>query len=192
MKIAIIALSTFALASQATAQMIAYSLPVASTIWTAGKSAQISWTNSCNSTTGNTTFPVYLQEQQGQFQVPVPGLPELGFLNCIKPGKITVQVPLNITSGIAYSILVANGDVLSYSALFTIKSDIPGTTTSMTTTTLAPATTLAPTTTASAIMTVAPTTLAPPKPTGNTAAGALKAGSQAALVIVAAVASMML
>ncbi|KAF9899906.1 hypothetical protein EC991_008150 [Linnemannia zychae] len=186
MKFAVAALSTIALASQAAAQLIAYSAPIQATVWNAGSPATISWTNSCNLVEGNTTFPVYLNQQVGQYQVQVPGIPELGYLDCKKPGKITVQVPVNITQGNNYSILVTNGGNQSYSALFTIQSNITGPVT--TTTTLLPTTTVAPTTT-----TLPATVTTPSKPsiTPNNAA-VLKAGSQAALVIVAAVASMML
>ncbi|KAF9127863.1 hypothetical protein BGW39_005499 [Mortierella sp. 14UC] len=187
MKFTIAALSTLAFASQAAAQLIAYSAPIGATIWTAGSPATISWTNSCNLVEGNTTFPVYLNQQVGQYQVQVPGLPELGYLDCKKAGKITIQVPVNITQGNNYSILVTNGGNQSYSALFTIQSNITGPVTT-TTTTLLP-TTVAPTTS-----TVASTVTTPPSPSGtlNNNAAVLKAGSQAALVIVAAVASMML
>jgi hypothetical protein len=141
---------------------------------------------------GNTTFPVYLNQQVGQFQVQVPGIPELGYLDCKKPGKITVQVPATIPQGNAYSILVTNGNQ-SYSALFTINSNIPGSTTMPlpTTTTLPPVMT-APTTTVAPI--TSSTTAANPSATPNKPnhAGALKAGSQAALVIVAAAASLLL
>jgi hypothetical protein len=192
MKFAVVALSTLALASQAAAQLISYSAPISATIWTAGKPATISWTNSCNQVQGNTTFPVYLNHQVGTFQVQVPGIPELGYLDCKRAGKITVQVPA-VPQGNVYSILVTNGGNQSYSALFTINSDIPGAnttiptaTTAMTTTTVAP-TTMISTTTSAPLSTTTPN-----KPVTTNQAGALKAGSQVALVIVAAVASMML
>ncbi|KAG0280166.1 hypothetical protein BGZ95_011092 [Linnemannia exigua] len=187
--IALIALSALALASQASAQLISYSAPIASTVWKAGSPATISWTNSCSPVEGNTTFPVYLNQQVGQYQEPVPGIPELGYLDCKKAGKLTVQVPANLTQGNNYSILVTNGNQ-SYSALFTIQSNITGPVTTTTLTTPLPTTTVAPVTTTP----VAPTVTTPNKPTGTgtNQAAVLKAGSQAALVIVAAVASMML
>ncbi|KAK3816948.1 MAG: hypothetical protein JOS17DRAFT_778594 [Linnemannia elongata] len=190
---ALIALSTLALASQTTAQLISYSAPIGATQWTAGQPATISWTNSCTDVVGNTTFPVYLNQQVGQYQVQVPGIPELGYLDCKKPGKITVQVPATLPQGNAYSILVTNGGNQSYSALFTILSTIPGSTTSAlpttTTTTLPPvstATTVSPTTTTSV-----PTVSTTPSNKPNQA-GALKTGSQVAFVVVAAVASLLL
>ncbi|KAF8943911.1 hypothetical protein BGZ47_004906 [Haplosporangium gracile] len=188
--IALIALSTLALASQATAQLIAYSAPIAATQWTAGKPATISWTNSCNQVVGNTTFPVYLNQQVGTYQVQVPGIPELGYLDCKKAGKITVQVPATLPQGNAYSILVTNGGNQSYSALFTILSTIPGSTTSaLPTTTLPPVTT---TTVAPITTTSAPPTVTTTPPTKPNQAGALKTGSQVAFVVVAAVASLLL
>ncbi|KAF9545541.1 hypothetical protein EC957_010850 [Mortierella hygrophila] len=191
--IALITLSTLALVSQATAQLLSYSAPISATQWTAGKSATISWTNSCSDVVGNTTFPVYLNQQVGLYQVQVPGIPELGYLDCKKAGKITVQVPATLPQGSDYSILVTNGGNQSYSALFTILSTIPGSTTSaLPTTTMAPVTTVAtttvaPTTTASAAAAV--TTTPSTKPNQ---AGALKTGSQVAFVVVAAVASLLL
>ncbi|KAF9341213.1 hypothetical protein BGZ91_010346 [Linnemannia elongata] len=188
---AFVALSTLALVSQATAQLIAYSAPISATQWTAGQPATISWTNSCNEIVGNTTFPVYLNQQVGLYQVQVPGIPELGYLDCKKPGKITVQVPATLPQGNAYSILVTNGGNQSYSALFTILSTIPGSTTSaLPTTTLAPVTT---TTTVAPITTTSATTTATTTPTTKpNQAGSLKTGSQVAFVVVAAVASLLL
>ncbi|KAF9289845.1 hypothetical protein BGZ88_007593 [Linnemannia elongata] len=188
---AFVALSTLALVSQTTAQLIAYSAPISATQWTAGQPATISWTNSCNEIVGNTTFPVYLNQQVGLYQVQVPGIPELGYLDCKKPGKITVQVPATLPQGNAYSILVTNGGNQSYSALFTILSTIPGSTTSaLPTTTLAPITT---TTTVAPITTTSATTTATATPTTKpNQAGSLKTGSQVAFVVVAAVASLLL
>ncbi|KAG0061689.1 hypothetical protein BKA57DRAFT_500594 [Linnemannia elongata] len=188
---AFVALSTLALVSQTTAQLIAYSAPISATQWTAGQPATISWTNSCNEIVGNTTFPVYLNQQVGLYQVQVPGIPELGYLDCKKPGKITVQVPATLPQGNAYSILVTNGGNQSYSALFTILSTIPGSTTSaLPTTTLAPVTT---TTTVAPITTTSATTTATATPTTKpNQAGSLKTGSQVAFVVVAAVASLLL
>ncbi|KAG0378399.1 hypothetical protein BGX24_003933 [Mortierella sp. AD032] len=194
--ITLIALSALALASQATAQntteseKLFYSAPIGATVWNAGSPAIISWTNSCKDQ-ANTTFPVSLYQQSGTDQVPVPGIPDLGILDCKKPGKLTVQVPVNITQGNNYSILVTYNDVnstQSFSALFTIQSNITG----PVTTTLLPTTTAVPVTTTPSV----PTVTTPNKPTGTgtgaNQASVLKAGSQAALVIVAAVASMML
>ncbi|KAF9134249.1 hypothetical protein BGX30_011999 [Mortierella sp. GBA39] len=191
--IALIALSTLALVSQATAQLIAYSAPISATQWTAGKSATISWTNSCTDVVGNTTFPVYLNQQVGLYQVQVPGIPELGYLDCKKAGKITVLVPATLPQGSGYSILVTNGGNQSYSALFTILSTIPGSTTSaLPTTTMAPATTIATTAATTTTVAVAATVTTTPTPTKPNQAGALKTGSQVAFVVVAAVASLLL
>ncbi|KAG0335232.1 hypothetical protein BG000_007682 [Podila horticola] len=151
-----------AMASSVSAQTLFYSQPIAATQWTAGKTATVSWTNSCTDVVGNTTFPITLNEQAGLYQV----------------------------EGNTYSILVNNGGNQSYSAHFTILSTIPGNTT---TTTVLPTTTAVTTTVATTpLTTVTTTTTGTAKPTPSSHAGALKAGSTAALVVLAAVASMML
>ncbi|KAK3847912.1 MAG: hypothetical protein J3R72DRAFT_519230 [Linnemannia gamsii] len=124
--IALIALLMLTLASQTTAQLIMYSAPNGATVWFAGQPATISWTSSCDQVVGNTTFPVYLIRQTGNLQVQVPGIPELGYLDCRNPGNIPIQVPATLPQSHVYSILVVNGDMLSYSALFTIVSTISG------------------------------------------------------------------
>ncbi|KAF9300004.1 hypothetical protein BGZ74_008414 [Mortierella antarctica] len=94
MPITVIALSTLALASQAIAQLIHYSSPIATTIWTAGQPAMVSWTNSCNEVVGNTTFPIYIQGP------PVGMIPDaIGYLDCKMPGKSNVMVPATLPQG---------------------------------------------------------------------------------------------
>ncbi|KAF9315280.1 hypothetical protein BG003_003192 [Podila horticola] len=178
-----------AMASSVSAQTLFYSQPIAATQWTAGKTATVSWTNSCTDVVGNTTFPITLNEQAGLYQVEVPGIGPIGYLNCAKAGSTTVNVPATIPQGNTYSILVNNGGNQSYSAHFTILSTIPGNTT---TTTVLPTTTAVTTTATTPLTTVTTTTTGTAKPTPSSHAGALKAGSTAALVVLAAVASMML
>ncbi|KAF9350473.1 hypothetical protein BGX26_011347 [Mortierella sp. AD094] len=200
-----VAIATLALASHASAQLLSFSEPISTTSWTAGKTATVSWTNACTDVTGNTTFPITLNQQVGAYQVQVPDTGVIGTLDCSKPGSTTVQVPL-VPQGSAYSILVTDGGNQSYSAQFVINSSIPGSTTTATTTTL-PATTTTVATTTTAATNASSTSTAPPstvtlptnatttdstRPTNANHAGALKAGSSAALVIVAAVASLML
>ncbi|KAF9086625.1 hypothetical protein BGX27_003148 [Mortierella sp. AM989] len=187
-----VTIATLALASHASAQLLSYSEPISSSLWTAGNNATVSWTNACTDAKGNTTYPITLNHQVGMYQVQVPNTGVIGTLDCSEPGSTTVAVPM-VPQGSTYSILVTNSGNQSYSALFTINSSIPG---SNTTT---PATTISATTTASATTTTArstvslpPTTTGGAKPTDQNHAGALKAGSTAALVIVAAVASLML
>ncbi|KAG0207188.1 hypothetical protein BGX28_001526 [Mortierella sp. GBA30] len=190
MKTAAIALSALALASQVSAVLISYSQPIAATQWTAGKSATVSWSNSCNDIQGNTTFPITLNEEVNTLQVEVPGVGPIGYLDCKKAGSTTVQIPATLPQGIKYSILVTNGGNQSYSALFTILSTVPGPNTTTTTTTALPMTTSAAVT--ATISSPASVTSSTSVPTNSNNAGALKAGSTVALVIVAAVGSLML
>ncbi|KAG0030161.1 hypothetical protein BGZ82_007551 [Podila clonocystis] len=178
------------MASSVSAQALFYSQPIAATQWTAGKSATVSWTNSCKDVVGNTTFPITLNQLAGQYQVEVPGVGPIGYLNCAKAGSTTVNIPATVPQGNTYSILVLNGGNQSYSAHFTILSTIPGSTTS----TVLPTTTAVTTTVATTPLTTVrtTTTTGTAKPTPTSHAGALKAGSTAALVVLAAVASMML
>lgn len=189
----IIALSALALASQVSAQLISYSEPVSATQWTAGQGATVAWTNSCDDVSGNTTFPITLNYQVGTLQVQVPNTDAIGQLDCSKPGSTKVQVPSGIPQGSTYSILVVDGGNQSYSAQFTILSTVPPLSTSAplpTTTAAAPTTVSLPTAATTGLPTVtAPTNT--PAPT-NAAMGALKAGSTAALVVVAAMASFLL
>ncbi|KAG0351856.1 hypothetical protein BG005_008653 [Podila minutissima] len=179
-----------AMASSVSAQTLFYSQPIAATQWTAGKSATVSWTNNCKDVVGNTTFPITLNQQAGLYQVEVPGVGPIGYLNCAKAGSTTVNIPATIPQGNTYSILVVNGGNQSYSAHFTILSTIPGSTTAVTT--VLPTTTAVTTTAATTPLTTVATTTGAAKPTPTSHAGALKAGSTAALVVLAAVASMML
>ncbi|KAF9393500.1 hypothetical protein CPC16_001866 [Podila verticillata] len=159
--------AAIAMASSVSAQTLFYSQPIAATQWTAGKPATVSWTNTCSDVVGNTTFPISLNQQSGLYQVEVPGVNPIGYLNCAKAGSTT-----------------------SYSAMFTILSTVPGvnTTTALPT----PTSTTATSTAATTSLTTVTTTTGPATPTSTSHAGALKAGSTAALVVLAAVASMML
>ncbi|KAF9427938.1 hypothetical protein BGZ94_003798 [Podila epigama] len=191
------AATALALASSVSAQALFYTQPVTGTKWTAGKSATVSWNNRCSDFIGNTTFPIALNHQVGQYQVPVPGVGPIGYLDCAKTGSTTVQIPATVPQGNTYSILVING-VQSYSAHFTIESTVPGpntTVSALPTSTIAPTTTFVLTTTtttaaASATTSLPPVVTEPANKPNN--AGALKASSTVALVVLGAVASMML
>ncbi|KAF9024463.1 hypothetical protein BGZ52_010887 [Haplosporangium bisporale] len=182
--------AAIAMASSVSAQTLFYSQPIAATQWTAGKPATVSWTNTCSDVVGNTTFPISLNQQSGLYQVEVPGVNPIGYLNCAKAGSTTVNIPATIPQGNTYSILVVDGGNQSYSAMFTILSTVPGvnTTTALPT----PTSTTATSTAATTSLTTVTTTTGPATPTSTSHAGALKAGSTAALVVLAAVASMML
>ncbi|KAF9321191.1 hypothetical protein BG003_003015 [Podila horticola] len=187
--LAVSAIASVALAQTATLDPIAFGAPVISTVWTAGTPATVSWNNDCSELPAgtNTTFPITLNLQVNGLQQPVAGGP-IGTLDCSSKGSTTVQVP-NVPSGDVYSILVAPGGVLSYSALFKIVGTATNTTTAAPTTT-ATATPSGNSTT-SGTKTLTTVSQTPTKP-ANSAAGALKTGSTAALVILAGVASMML
>ncbi|KAG0200498.1 hypothetical protein BGX28_006449 [Mortierella sp. GBA30] len=200
---ALIAFAASALASVATAQMLSYGAPITGTVWTAGKTETVTWSNDC-STLPNTTFPITLNVQVNGLQVAVAGVGPIGELDCAAAGSTTVTVPATVPQGSLYSILVVNGGLQSYSALFTINSSVPGSATSAAATGSATAATSAATATVSGSASSAPTGSATvtnpsatstvsgtPKPSPN-AAGALKAGSTAALVVVAAAAGLML
>ncbi|KAG0014478.1 hypothetical protein BGZ81_000431 [Podila clonocystis] len=184
--LAVSAIASVALA-QSTVDPLEFGAPVASTVWTAGTTATVAWNNECDLPAGtNTTFPITLNLQVNGLQQPVAGGP-IGTLDCSKKGSTTVQVP-NVPSGEVYSILASPGGVLSYSALFKIVGAAANTTT------VAPTSASATPTgnsTTSGTKTLPAVTQSPTKP-ADSAAGALKAGSTAALVVLAGVASMML
>ncbi|KAG0274759.1 hypothetical protein BGZ96_004111 [Linnemannia gamsii] len=180
----------------ASAEPLKYGAPIASTTWTAGQDATISWINTCVGTT--TSFPVMLQIQRADgVQIPVPGLASLGDLDCAKAGSLTVKVPTTVASGTQYSILVANAPDQSYSALFTIKNAaMPDPAANATTTAATVAPTASTTAGASSSVTGKPSvtvTTASSTPSSTTKpnnAGALKTGSAAALAVAGAVAAL--
>ncbi|KAK3841846.1 MAG: hypothetical protein J3R72DRAFT_444501 [Linnemannia gamsii] len=196
MSIAVIALSTLVLASQAMAQILDYTSPIATTVWTAGQPATVSWTNSCNEVVGNTTFPIYIQGPPvGMIRDPI------GYLDCKKPGKATVMIPATLPKGDEYWIWAMTKDLTSASFLFTILPSTPGSTTTTLPFSVLPTTTLPssvlPTTT------VISTTTNPPNPTGSSPAasnegddnksnGAVIGGSTAAAVVAVIAAVMLL
>ncbi|KAF9948931.1 hypothetical protein BGZ72_009183 [Mortierella alpina] len=190
MKFAAIALSTIALASQASAVILSYSQPISATQWTAGEEATVAWTNRCSDITGNTTFPITLNEEINTYQVEVPGVGPIGYLDCKRSGSTKVKIPATLPQGNKYSILVVNGGNQSYSALFTILSTVPGKTTTAASTALPPATTAAASATSSVASAV--TSTPAPSPTRTNDAGALKAGSMAVLAAAAAIGAMVL
>ncbi|KAF9925089.1 hypothetical protein FBU30_005082 [Linnemannia zychae] len=174
-------------ASVAIADPLKYGAPIASTVWTAGGDGTISWTNNCSDLT-NTTFPIILQTQRADgVQTPVPGVASLGNLNCASAGSMTVKVP-SVPTGNLYSILVqwpvnATASELSYSALFTINGSASTTATPSATASATASVSGTPTSKTTAATTASPST----KPNG---AGALKAGSAAALAVAGAVAAL--
>ncbi|KAF9563420.1 hypothetical protein EC968_004852 [Mortierella alpina] len=190
MKFAAIALSTIALASQASAVIISYSQPISATQWTAGQEATVSWTNRCSDITGNTTFPITLNEEINTYQVEVPNVGPIGYLDCKRSGSTKVKIPASIPQGNKYSILVVNGGNQSYSALFTILSTVPGKTPTPVSSALPTSTSAA--VTASSSVPSASVSTAAPTPSRTSDAHALKAGSYAVLAAVAAIGAMAL
>ena len=156
----------------------------------AGQEATVAWTNKCNDITGNTTFPITLNEEINTYQVEVAGVGPIGYLDCKRSGSTKVKIPATLPQGSKYSILVVNGGNQSYSALFTILSTVPGPTTTAASSALPSASTAAATV-SSSVPSAAATTVAP-TPTKTSDAGALKAGSYAALAVVAAIGAMVL
>jgi hypothetical protein len=197
MKSAILAFAALASVAAAAADPLFYSTPIATTVWTAGSTQTVSWTNDC-SNSNTTTLPIVLQQEQPgttPIQVPVPGLAPIGTLDCAAAGSATVQVPANLPTGSTYSILVTyldstNGNTtLSYSTHFLINGVANTTTTTLA---AAPSSTATSTVTGTknGTTTATSTTTAGAKPTNG--AGALKAGSTAALVIVLSAVGLML
>ncbi|KAF9431765.1 hypothetical protein BGZ76_011730 [Entomortierella beljakovae] len=183
--------ASLALAASANAAMIAYNAPISGTVWTvsAGKTFPVTWRSGCEAT-DDSIYDIELQiTNPANGQQVDAGIPAIGKLDCSdKSGSTQVTLPATIASGSSYSILVVNGGVQSYSALFSIKNaavPAPSTTGGATTT-------AAPTTTKPANSTITATTsvTATQKPTTTTttqsSAGALKVGSTAALLVVAA------
>ncbi|KAK3837897.1 MAG: hypothetical protein JOS17DRAFT_732107 [Linnemannia elongata] len=114
----IVALSALALASQVCAQFLSYSEPISSTQWTAGKSATVSWSNTCNDSSPNT---ISLHRQVGDHSFYYTGI---GTMNCSVPGSTQVQIPATAPQSSTYFIWVIAGDFTSTSALFTILSTV--------------------------------------------------------------------
>ncbi|KAF8930974.1 hypothetical protein BGZ58_007917 [Dissophora ornata] len=193
--LAAIATSTLAVASAAdnttVADLLNFSAPIGSTVWNSNSTdsvqskAIISWTNDCAGL-ANTTLPVVLNMQQNGLQVELTQYGTIGYIDCAQAGSATLaSIPKVDVSSNLYSILVRNGN-LSYSALFTIinpaSPNIVSNTTTTTVSTLLPTSTVASTTT---VTSATSTTSATPT-TKASGAGAMKVGSTAALVVLAA------
>ncbi|KAI1317469.1 hypothetical protein EDD11_008406 [Mortierella claussenii] len=189
------------LASAVSAQKLAYSYPIGATVWDVSKPASlyVQWTNDCKNLTDGTVFDVNLNTQRADgVQIPAPGVDgPIGSLDCKSKGKVSVTLPDTIPSGDKYSVYVKNGAEDSWSALFTITNPkVPAVTTSGAVTSATATATATVTATTSGTVnrttTTAATKTATSSPTQSpNAAGALKIGSTAALVIVAAVGLML-
>ncbi|KAG0196035.1 hypothetical protein BGX33_002211, partial [Mortierella sp. NVP41] len=101
----------------------------------AGQPATVSWTNSCNEVVGNTTFPIYIQGP------PVGVIPDaIGYLDCKMPGKSNVMIPATLPQGNEYWIWAMTRNITSSSVYFTILASIPGSTTTISSTSILPTT----------------------------------------------------
>ncbi|KAF9975614.1 hypothetical protein BGZ73_000680 [Actinomortierella ambigua] len=173
--------------------------PVAATVWKSGSgnttsTGTVSYSDNNGKNKGgcswvtaaNKTFPIELytlQDPATKLQVKVPGVSSIGTLDCSKDsGSATVTIPGNLPTGNSYSIMIKAGDVMSWSAVFTIQGATPAVTT-----TTAAARPTGATTTGGATKTA---TVPSPTPTG--AATSVKAGSAMALAVIAAIGSLVL
>ncbi|KAF9125560.1 hypothetical protein BG015_004870 [Linnemannia schmuckeri] len=162
-----------------------YTEPTSATIWTAGTNATVSWSNVCKpENTGDLEIVLYIGTggANGTEQVRVPGIANIGVLNCLKSKSATVFLPANLTTSNKYAIHVDTEPLQSYSSPFSIKGIDPPVTT-----TAAP---VAPTTTGAAVPPTGASTTAAggPVATGDksaSAAGSLKTlGASAAVLAV--------
>ncbi|KAF9136489.1 hypothetical protein BGX30_011147 [Mortierella sp. GBA39] len=110
-----------------------YTEPTTATTWTAGANATVTWSNVCNSkNTGDLAIVLYIGTggANGTEQVRVPGIENIGTLNCLKSKSATVNLPANLTTSDKYAIHVDTEPYQSYSSHFSIKGiDPPVTTT---------------------------------------------------------------
>ncbi|KAG0200563.1 hypothetical protein BGX28_006414 [Mortierella sp. GBA30] len=173
-----------------------YTEPITATVWTAGQSQTVAWSNVCKEqNTGDLDIVLYLGTDTSETdQVRVPGIPAIGTLNCLKSKSAVVNIPANLTTSNKYSIHVETEPLQSYSSRFTIKGIDPVTTAPHPRTTPATASaTGAPTSAAGGHASgSAPAQSTPSNSNKDSAAGSLKTLGSAAVVLAAAVGSMLL
>ncbi|KAG0052900.1 hypothetical protein BGZ83_001985 [Gryganskiella cystojenkinii] len=169
-----------------------YTEPTGATVWTAGKTQTVSWSNVCKSENkGDLDIVLYkgTGNNNGTEQVRVPGIPPIGKLNCLTSKSATVTLPANLTTSDKYALHVETEPLQSYSSPFTIKGIDPPVTS-----TVAP--TVA-TTSAGAATTSGDATKPTPSGPSTTdkpasGAGSLKTVGTSAVVVLAAVCAMFL
>ncbi|KAF9125369.1 hypothetical protein BGW39_007446 [Mortierella sp. 14UC] len=165
-----------------------YTEPTTATTWTAGTNATVSWSNVCKpENTGDLIISLYIGTgaANGTAQDPVPGMSNIGTLNCLKSKTTTVFLPANLTTSNRYAIHVDTKPYQSYSSPFSIKGIDPPVTA-----TIAPPTTSGSAATGSAGAGAGATTTAGgPATTSNSpnAAGSLKTLGASAAVLAATV-----
>ncbi|KAF9106492.1 hypothetical protein BGX27_009135 [Mortierella sp. AM989] len=170
---------------------LAYSEPIGATVWTAGSTHTVSWTNKCEKeSAGALEIVLYLGTggNGGTEQVRVPSIPAIGTLDCSKAQSAEVKIPLNLTTSDKYSILVGTKPLQSYSSPFTIKGKDPVTTAPAATAAPTNATSAAPSASASATSSNA---AGATDSTIPSAAGSLKALGSTAAIFAAALNTLM-
>ncbi|KAG9061651.1 hypothetical protein KI688_007232 [Linnemannia hyalina] len=166
-----------------------YTEPTTATTWTAGANATVAWSNVCNSkNTGDLAIVLYIGTggANGTEQIRVPGIANIGTLNCSKAQTAIVNLPANLTTSDKYAIHVDTEPYQSYSSPFSIKGIDPPVTT-----TVAP---VAPTTPSAAVpsasvgsTTTAAGGAAATSDKSTSAAGSLKAFGASAAVLAATI-----
>ncbi|KAG0317977.1 hypothetical protein BGZ99_005934 [Dissophora globulifera] len=170
-----------------------YSEPIRATIWEAGKTQTVSWTNVCKpENKGDLDIVLYLGSGNlnGTEQIRVPNLSPIGILNCLKSKSATVTLPANLTTSDMYAIHVDTEPLQSYSSPFTIKGISP------------PVTSAVPTSSAT-VPVASPSAPAPgtssatgskpsPESKTNDVAGSLKTLGATGAVLAAAIGSLLL
>ncbi|KAF9349782.1 hypothetical protein BGX26_011975 [Mortierella sp. AD094] len=192
------AVAISAVAAQADEGRLYYTEPTSATVWAAGKTQTVTWSNVCKpENTGDLDITLYLGTggRNGTEQVRVPNIPAIGKLNCLKNKTATVVLPANLTTSDKYSLHVDTQPLQSYSSPFTIKGIDPVTTATPAPTNATTATTIA-TTTPTPVTNTTSSTSAPanPNPTSDkgNAAGSLKTLGSSAAALVAAISYMLL
>ncbi|GJJ68728.1 hypothetical protein EMPS_01074 [Entomortierella parvispora] len=167
-----------------------YSEPVSASVWTAGETQTVSWSNYCKP--GNKEaldIVLYMSKDHipgSTDQMRVPGIRSLGTLNCLENKSAKITLPKGLTTGSTYSLHVNTVPLQSYSAQFTIKGEDPVVVAPVTTTAAVDPATATATTTAPAETTTG--TAGKEDKSTSTGSGSVKAAlaSTAALFTMAA------
>ncbi|KAF9362277.1 hypothetical protein BGX34_006484 [Mortierella sp. NVP85] len=105
-----------------------YTEPVGTTVWTAGSEQTVSWQKHCSSENpDDLRVSLYHGGAAENVQVLVPGIGDIGTINCKKSLSGKVKLPDNLETGKTYSIHISTEPLQSYSARFTINGKAPGT-----------------------------------------------------------------
>ncbi|KAF9901495.1 hypothetical protein EC991_006070 [Linnemannia zychae] len=164
-----------------------YTEPTSVTTWTAGTNATVSWSNVCKpENTGDLAIVLYIGTgaANGTEQIRVPGISNIGTLNCLKSKSATVFLPANLTTSNRYAIHVDTEPLQSYSSPFSIKGIDPPVTPSVAPTPSAPATTGSA---GAGTTTTAGGPGASSNPNADSAAGSLKTLGASAAILAATI-----